>query len=51
MMNINQKEAKIFFVALDDLLLAVSIFSHRFAGLTAKLMSQFVITDICFNLA
>ena len=38
-MSVNEKEVKIFPVALDDLLHAVPTFSNGFAGLTAKLKS------------
>ncbi len=50
-MSVNEKEAKIFPITLDDLLCAVPMFSDGFAGFTAKLKSQLVIADISLDLA
>lgn len=50
-MSVNEKEAKIFPITLDDLLCAVSMFSNGFAGFTTKLKSQLVIADVFLDIA
>ncbi len=49
-MSVNEKEAKIFPIALDDLLRAVPTFSDGFVGLTAERKSQLLIADILLDL-
>ena len=50
-MSVNKNEAKIFSIALNNLLYMVSTFSDKFAELIAKLKSQLVIIDIFLYLA
>lgn len=49
-MSVNEKEVKIFTVALNNLLHAVLIFFDRFSGLIVELKSQLVIADISLDL-
>lgn len=50
MISVNEKEAKIFPIALDNLLYAVPTFSDRFLRLIVKCKSQLVVANIPLDL-
>ena len=50
-MSVNEKEAKIFHVVLNDILYAIPTIPDRFEALTNECKAQLVVADIPINLA